>query len=145
MKVYLASRYQRREEMKGIRDLLVFTLGHEVTSQWLDYEDNKPEAFDLVEAEFTDSSAHVADAERTFVCDMDFENVLAADCLVLFTPAGTRGGCNVEWGMAMAAGKRMILVGPPGNIFHHYVKAERYDNIEEFLLSFGAANEHCVE
>jgi hypothetical protein len=145
MKIYVASRYQRREEMKDIRDVLVFILGHEVTSRWLDYEDQKPEAFDLVESEFSDSSAHVADAERVFVCDMDFEDVLEADCIVLFTPTGSRGGCNVEWGMAMAAGKRCILVGPRGNIFHHWSKAEWFENSEEFLLSIGAANQYAAD
>ena len=34
-KVYLAARYSRNEEMRGVRDVLE-VLGYEVTSRWID-------------------------------------------------------------------------------------------------------------
>lgn len=136
MRVYLASRYQRREEMKGHRDYLQNILGHEVTARWLDFEDEHPEAAAGVEA---DEAAHVRDDYREMISLMDIADIIAADCLVLFTPAGTRGGCNVEWGVAVALGKQLVLVGVPGNVFHYVPDATKYEDPEQFLLSFGAA------
>lgn len=63
----------------------------------------------------------------------DLDDIRAADCLCLFTEKGSfpRGGRMVEFGYALALGKRMIVIGPDENIFTGI--AERYDT---FLDAF---------
>lgn len=57
----------------------------------------------------------------------DLDDIRAADCLCLFTETGSfpRGGRMVEFGYAMALGKRLVVVGPDENIFTSI--AEKYD------------------
>ena len=53
---------------------------------------------------------------------IDQEDVLAADALVCFTEPpgdGGSGGRHVELGMALALGRRVIVVGRREHIFHH--------------------------
>lgn len=35
MKIYLAARFSRNDEMRGVRDVLE-TMGHQITSRWID-------------------------------------------------------------------------------------------------------------
>lgn len=102
MKLYLASRYDRREELVAIASVLQ-EQGHHVTSRWLGGH-GQPDA---------DSALY------------DLTDVIVADVLILFTEEPTahvayaaRGGRHVEFGYALRAGKRMFVVGPRENIFH---------------------------
>ena len=117
MRIYLASRYDRRFEMLGVMSVLL-RAGHAVTSRWIEGRGEGPE----MEA-----------AE-------DMEDVLRANCLVSFTeePAASvawaaRGGRHVEFGLALAAGKRLCVVGPRENIFHHLPRVEVFGSLAELL------------
>lgn len=50
------------------------------------------------------------------------DDLLTADCVVSFTEAprssNSRGGRHVEHGMAVALGKRIVVVGHRENVFH---------------------------
>ena len=63
----------------------------------------------------------------------DLDDIRVADCLCLFTEKGPfpRGGRMVEFGYALALGKRMIVIGPDENIFTGI--AERYDTFLDAL------------
>lgn len=145
MKVYLASRYSRREELLGVRDV-VEALGGEVTSRWLNGDhqlanDGTPIGEDgasLVEGEelrsgetFSehDRSERAAQLRQKFARD-DIEDVLAADVVIAFTEeprtTNSRGGRHVELGIALGAGKRIIVVGPRENIFCWLPEVEHY-------------------
>ena len=98
--VYLAARYQERDRIEELAGKLRQD-GIEVASHW----HWGPEYTDLAEAAQRDR----ADIER-------------ADALVLFTQepeAGDwpTGGRHVEFGMALALGKKTIVAGPAENIF----------------------------
>ena len=76
----------------------------------------------------------------------DLEDVLRADCLVSFTeePAAgvawaARGGRHVEFGIALAMGKRLCVVGPRENIFHHLPRVEVFRSLTELIDTFGRA------
>ncbi len=97
--VYLASRYERREELR--KHASQFTAaGFEVVSSWL----------------WTDLGA-TADEARMCLADLD-----RADTLVFFAedPAigWPRGSRCVEYGYALRAGKRLLVVGERENLFH---------------------------
>jgi hypothetical protein len=119
MRIYLASRYDRRFEMLGVTSVLM-RAGHVVTSRWIEGRGEGPET------EATE----------------DFEDVLRADCLVSFTeePAAgvawaARGGRHVEFGLALATGKRLCVVGPRENIFHHLPRVEVFRSLADLLAA----------
>ena len=114
MKVYLAAGYSRREELQGYeRDL--DEAGIISTSRWLRHDDTTPEA--LATRAINESMPM---SGQQFA-EMDFQDVLAAHSLVFFTrPANepiSRGGSCVEFGMALAWGKRVMVCGPRQNVF----------------------------
>jgi nucleoside 2-deoxyribosyltransferase len=61
----------------------------------------------------------------------DLQDLNRADALVLFTPAGRRGGCEVEFGIALALGKTLFIIGEPVNLFHY--RATHSRTAAEFL------------
>lgn len=117
--IYLSSRSARRAELLGIAKECK-RAGLRVTSSWLWANP----------VELGDSNAASAAAER------DLGDLREADLFVGFTEMATasaqgRGGRHLEFGVALALGKRMILVGPGHeNIFHHLPRVERYPDWE---------------
>ena len=126
MKIYLASRYSRREELCRYRSDIIFT-GHEVTSRWLD--GNHQISDDGL-------SALAAKAERVRFATKDWHDLMAADWCISFTEAprssNSRGGRHVEFGAAMAKGLHCVVIGPRENVFHCLPEVECFDSWEEF-------------
>jgi hypothetical protein len=119
MKIYLAARYDRRWEMLGVASTLT-RAGHDVTSRW-------------IESGRGDDPAIVPAVE-------DLVDLSHADCLVSFTedpnrnvPWAARGGRHVEFGVALATAKRLCIVGPRENIFHHLLRVEVFRSVDELL------------
>jgi hypothetical protein len=113
MKIYLASRFSRRQEMRLVRDMLA-SHGHYVTSRWIDlHDDIKAQEHSFV-PEFLESNPGFC---ATYT-QHDIEDLTAADCVVSFTGQGDKGDRHVEFGLAVALGKILILVGPRENVFH---------------------------
>lgn len=143
MKIYLAARYSRREELAGYRIQLV-QLGHAVQARWLNGEhrianDGTPigetgEA--LVEG--ASQTERAGELRAQFALD-DWEDVTAAEVVISFTePPGTtatRGGRHVEYGIALANKARVIVVGHRENIFHWLPQAEFYGTWSQALTS----------
>lgn len=106
VKFYLTSRYSRREEMLGVRDVLL-AYGHECTSRWLD-------------------GGHQAapddhDAMWRFAIE-DLDDLYSADWVMCFAetprePHTNRGGRHVAFGLALGSGKNTCVVGPLENAF----------------------------
>lgn len=119
MKVYLCGRYSRRDQLRSVREELQ-ELGHVVTSRWLDTSWREKD----------DSGSAAAPAEyRAEFAVKDLEDVAAADCVIAFTEeprSGGRGGRHVEFGAALALGKRLIVVGHRENLFHHHPRVEYF-------------------
>ena len=124
MNIYLAARYPRREELvEYVQELE--EAGHWVTSRWLSGDD------ELIEnaGEFP-SGAGVVGLK-------DLDDIDSAEVLIAFTekpvmvtvlPAAARGrGRHLEFGYAAAQKKRLIIVGPTGNIFYTLPGIERFD------------------
>ena len=112
MKVYIAARYDRRFEMLRVASVL-FRAGHEVTSRWIE-------------------GGRGGDSDRIVALE-DLDDLARANCLVTFTEDpernvawAARGGRHVEFGVALATGKRLCVVGPRENVFHHLPRVEVY-------------------
>lgn len=114
MKIYLASRFGRRDEL-NVKRLELEGLGHTVTSRW------------LTQHQKVDLSLHpYTEDERIMFAQHDFADVQRADWLIAFTedpaenaPGGRRGGRHVELGLSLAWGKRTFVVGYRENVFCH--------------------------
>ena len=117
MKIYLAARYSRAEEMR-IHAGVLERLGFQVTSRWImGVFDGPP---------------------LTVGAWGDHEDVRRADCLILFaeTPGNgndSRGGYHVEFGLAYAMGKKIFVVGERENIFHYLPDVQHFKNLAELI------------
>jgi hypothetical protein len=119
MRVYLAARYSRWQELAGYAEELR-AIGYEVTSRWIKGDH-----------ELRADGQGEADHWAVVWASEDREDLLAADIVVSFTegadvPGRARGGRHVEFGMALETGKRLLVVGPRENVFHHLPGVERF-------------------
>lgn len=119
MKIYLASNYSTHPEMRGYAAKLE-AAGHVVTSEWINGSSRGD--------------------DRAEYARIDLRDVDGADALIFFSesPAGsrTRGGKHVEFGYALARGKRIFLVGPCVNVFHHLpeiIQRHGFDDIARLI------------
>jgi nucleoside 2-deoxyribosyltransferase len=124
MKVYLASRYSRAQQNRLVRADLQ-ALGHTVTSRWIDGGH-----------ELTKEGSRQSDhAERIRFAQEDWADLMAADCVISFTEeprqTNARGGRHVEFGAALATGKRVIVIGWRENVFHCLPQVEFFETWEE--------------
>jgi hypothetical protein len=147
MNVYLAARYSRRLELVGYRQDLV-RLGHQVTARWLNgnhqLSDTGVPLGDHGQRLVEDSNGEQAVLLRTRFAHEDRDDVLRADLLVAFTeyPRSDkgRGGRHVELGIALGAGKPVVIVGPLEHIFCWLPEVDLYSTWAEFLAALGEAS-----
>lgn len=74
---------------------------------------------------------------REQIATLDLADVDACDVLVAFTkPHGTLttgGGRHVEFGYALARGKRMVIIGYRENVFHHHPNVQVFPSLDDWL------------
>lgn len=124
-KIYLAARYSRHTEMQGYAAELR-AAGHTVTSRWINGShqvmlNGEPLGAER-EAMFESGHTSMENQRREFA-GHDWDDLMAADIVISFTEqprmvSNSRGGRHVEFGAALAAGKRCIVVGWRENVFH---------------------------
>lgn len=118
MKLYLAAMWSLRDEMQALAKKCE-ALGHEVTARWL----------------------WVTHEDEARAAQMDLTDIERAEVLVLFSvgPRGTMfsgGGRCIEYGYALALGKRMALIGPRENVFHYLPSVRQFDTWADFEERF---------
>lgn len=137
MKIYLAARYSRREELCLYRSQLQ-KLGHDVQARWLNgghqLSNEGTPIGDNGEA-LVESGGDEAAKLRAHFANDDWEDVNAAECVINFTEAprsgASRGGRHVEMGIALARGVRCIVIGYRENIFHWLPQVEFCENFDQ--------------
>lgn len=116
LKIYIASRYDRREEMESIANQLEEN-GFYITSSWV-----------YGGEEGLDNEA---------IAELDLNDIDDADLVLSFTESPSfphvRGGRHVEFGYGLARGKEMIIIGPLENVFHWVPEVRRFNTLEEFI------------
>lgn len=115
-KVYLAAKFSRREEMEQLAKDLP-DVGLVCIARWVyGGEDG---------------------LSRRDIAELDLDDVSRADMLILFTHERSipqpGGGRFVEFGYALALGKRCVVVGPEENIFCAHERVEVYPSWKDFL------------
>lgn len=117
MKIYLAARYSRREELNRYADDLR-SAGHEVTSRWLNGDHQISD--EALNDDHGDQGFNHDERQR-FALE-DWDDLMAASLVISFTEAprssSSRGGRHVEFGAALADGKQCVVIGPRENVFH---------------------------
>lgn len=141
--VYLAARYSRREELCEYRERLR-EMGFLVRARWLDgghqLADNGTPIGENGEALVEGDAGGCSDESRRLMAKFakdDLEDVNAADIVISFTEPprsnASRGGRHVEFGIALARGSRVIVVGYRENIFHWLPQVEFVGTIEDAI------------
>jgi nucleoside 2-deoxyribosyltransferase len=129
-RIYLAARFSRNDEMRGVRDVLT-AIGYEITSRWIDLHggEQKESAAAAVLNSDPASVAHFG--------EHDIEDLRAADVVVSFTSPDNvgKGGRHIEFGYGLALGKRMVVVGPRENIFHTLPQVEHYPDWPRLVMA----------
>jgi len=117
MKIYLASRYERKNELIPIAHELE-ELGYTITSRWI-------------------YGTH--DNISRLACAMeDLSDIDAAEAIILLSGHGDlkepeRGGRHFELGYASAIGKRCFILGERENVFHHIPWMHVYPTLKEIV------------
>lgn len=121
MQIYLAARFDRRDQLRGYRDELN-DMGIAVSSRWLDNH-GMGERDDATNGVVIYTPADLA---RCAIEDLD--DIEAADVFVTFTETPdvgyTSGGRHVELGFALALNIPVLIVGPRENVFHDLVETD---------------------
>jgi nucleoside 2-deoxyribosyltransferase len=120
MLIYLCAQYARFPELQRYAKELQ-ALGHTITSRWI-RGDHELRAH---------GEAERADWQERWALE-DWHDLKAADTIIAFTeglgtgPGARRSGRMVEFGMALALGKRCIAIGPRENVFFWLAQVEWY-------------------
>lgn len=130
--VYLAAAYSSKDDVRPHAEQLR-EMGFNVTAQWLD----EPHAASVP---FTTRDPE----ELRAFGRRDIDDIARSDVFLFFSldpeQPTKRGGRHVELGLALATGKRVIVVGPRENIFHFLPEVEvvkTWDEAVELLQSGG--------
>lgn len=121
-KIYLAGRWSMRDELTAHAAVLKDTLGLTVTSRWLTDPEHRMKIDDSTDMAYNQTLA-----------SHDIYDIKEADTLIYFGPGGTRGGCHVEFGMALALKKRLFWVGPRTHVFSYLSEVEQFETWAECL------------
>ena len=136
-RIYIAGRYDRREEMCGYADELR-RYGFIVDCRWLLGTHQLHTGAEKVDVDHHPEHGVTMEA-APFAID-DCEDLFKADTIVFFSERpeshSKRGGRHVEFGMALAWSKRIIVIGVRENVFHCLPQVERYNTWKEFIATF---------
>lgn len=131
MKFYIAGRFVNKDEVAAFARH-VRGSGHDVISTWTD-ERHSP----------TVEMSEVSDEELADTACRDLQEIIDCDRMIFFAESDTfataRNGRHVEFGIALALGKRIDVIGPRENIFHHCFNVFHYPSKVMYLTMLGSA------
>ena len=130
MKIYVAGPYQWKDDI-AFRASHLRAAGIEVTSRWL-----------LEKHAGNIQLSQLPEDVNTTYAKQDLDDIDAADAFLLFAvpseaPPIPRAGRHVEFGYALARGKKMLVVGDvKENIFHYLPQVRHFQNFEDAMRYF---------
>jgi nucleoside 2-deoxyribosyltransferase len=133
VKIYLAAPFSWKDQM-NIYASELRELGMEVTSRWLE----EPHAS-------TTQLSELEEEQHSFYAKQDCQDISNADVLVFFSdPSKTivRGGRHVEFGIALALGMPVVVIGEKENIFHYsagITHCENWTQAKNILTAFSVS------
>jgi hypothetical protein len=132
MKVYIAAQFSRLPEMRAL--IPVFQEHNLfICSRWLQEKCSPNVKLHDLSPKYHGETAEI-----------DIEDVDSCGLFVFFSENPLlgipRGGRHVEFGYALAKGKRIAVIGPYENTFHYLPQVQHYPSVQEFLDSEGIQN-----
>lgn len=131
MRIYLAARYSRREEMLTYAKDLE-NLGHTVISRWITGCHEIPGKSESI----GDRNTYTTE-ERAHFATEDLQDLLHSSCIIAFTEEenapSNRGGRHVEFGYAIGKNLELYVVGPKENVFHCLPNVKAFNTWQDFL------------
>jgi hypothetical protein len=123
--VYIAGQYARRDELRIYQHSFLGRNIH-VTSRWL-----------MEDAALNHSLTEFDPEWKRLTALKDYWDIQRADTLIFFAEEPEqqprRGGRHVEFGMALALGKKVLVVGGEENIFHYMPQVKHYSSFEQLI------------
>jgi nucleoside 2-deoxyribosyltransferase len=117
--VYVAASFNTAAGVRALRDNLQDYVN--ITSSWCEEVPLMPDDY------------REQPQEARFRANEDYLDIERSDIVAVFTGVdSTTGGLHVELGVAIALKKRIIVVGPRGNVFHYMNVVEHYPDVESF-------------
>jgi hypothetical protein len=124
MKVYLASRFTRKDEMATYAEDLN-RLGHQVTSRWLGVE--------------FDPGTPLSHPNWSQLAQQDLDDIRRADALICFTETSGGGAArHAEFGIGLGLGKRVYIVGSAEHLFHTLPQLKVYPDWDALIRAIKA-------
>lgn len=124
---YFSGQFASRPYLRMARDYLLERMPEAVvTSRWIDFTAEKH--VDYTTADLNDRPGDFAEFAL-----MDLYDLRTADTLISFGSDGGRGGRHVEFGYALALGKRLVLIGQREGIFHTMPEVLGFNSLMEFV------------
>jgi hypothetical protein len=146
--VYLMARYGRHPEMQGVATRLM-QLGYCVTSRWI-WGTHQASDAAIGTGTLGDLECHIAQEDWTDLQAADLcigfseprqRHTLLARILRVFRRLPpSRGGRHVELGLALAWGKRVLIVGGSEHVFHALPQVEHVAATEALYALLGPAS-----
>lgn len=128
---YFAGRYSMNPKLQKYRNELHSAIPTSVvTSRWIDCH---PDIVGGLERSFNSEELEADPSGCWEFGQHDIEDLESAATVVSFTGEGGKGGRHVEFGYAIATGKRLVIIGRRENIFHCHPNVEQFSSWEEFL------------
>lgn len=151
---YVAGRFERRDELHAvIRRLGAINI--RCTSRWIteepDIAHSHPQQVEAFKCEWSIKDYNDVKESDTLIAfseDLTDAMIPGNEDLITFgmdnhiyVPAlWARGGRHVEFGLAIAWEKRIVVIGPRENIFHWLPMVEHYPNFDTFIEHAKAHN-----
>jgi hypothetical protein len=118
MRVYLSARFERQNEMQLYSEQLRAE-GIEVLSAWTEIDSPSSNNFNGIGTQ-----------RRALFAMMNLQQLVGSHVLVVFSDAGGKadrlGEKHVDLGVALALGKRLLLVGAAENSYHDLPDVEQF-------------------
>lgn len=123
MKIYLASGFNRRSELRELANKLE-SIGHLVVSEWIWLDRRAERGSD----NWDDFAKEIA---RSNVKDLKRCEAVVIDAYGIRD--SNHGGVHTELGWGLAKNLDIYLIGPRGNTFHWLENIKRVEDYEELL------------
>lgn len=116
MRIYIATNYGQMQRAKASAKYLADD-GHEIVSTWHEGRHD--------------------DLDHKDCCAIDLYDLSHAEALLFIPPQNTsraRGGCHVEFGVAIATGLKIFIIGRSENpnVFHFHKNVTHLDSVASF-------------
>jgi len=112
MNIYIAAKFEMRPVLRALVPQ-IRSLGHAITATWISREE-----------------MHLP---QSMIAIDDLDGIEEADLLILDSTFSGGSGREVELGYALAKGKRIWMIGPAVNVFHHHQDIIHFNDWQQVM------------